>query len=408
MSNDVTIDNIYSTIRKEECNSNKLIDCLFIQNWFNSIFDFDPITNKPLSSTNDYLFSRINNLETSGSLFWWNDRIENIVRFTEFAVFNLFDMLHNKILSEHIITHSNRVRETDSASIRWLSKKPGRTVRQKIADSGKLMGVFHIASIDTTENRLLKAFLIRMDSILYEKELLASRLNISIPEDTKNYIIKVHRWLKSEDASYIGTWNNSYPNNTLLNDKNYRKIWNAWCSLQKINALLEEDISNIERLKCIYYFWNKIAAISIQPQYRLLQAPVFRADDSLEINSYFSNIAGWFVQNNQKESVFFELKSESKCISIIKNGYAPTVREICQALDLKSTSTVHGYLARLEKKGLIQKNALSSAQNHYIYQRMKGNSIIIAYFLQIINLHYQENVYLHAIRLTNFIMKMKK
>lgn len=322
MDKKVVIDNIYSIIRKEETDSNTLIDCLFIQNWFNSIFDFDPITNKPLSSTNDYLFSRINNLETSGSLFWWNDRIENIVRFTEFAVFNLFDMLHNKILSEHIITHSNRVRETDSTSIRWLSKKPGRTVRQKIADSGKLMGVFHIASIDTTENRLLKAFLIRMDSILYEKELLASRLNISIPEDTKNYIIKVHRWLKSEEASYIGTWNNSYPNNTLLNDKNYRKIWNAWCSLQKINALLEEDISNIERLKCIYYFWNKIAAISIQPQYRLLQAPVFRADDSLEINSYFSNIAGWFVQNNQKESVFFELKPESKCISIIKNGYA--------------------------------------------------------------------------------------
>ena len=43
---------------------------------------------------------------------------------------------------------------------------------------------------------------------------------------------------------------------------------------------------------------------------------------------------------------------------IQKDGFAPTVREICQALDLKSTSTVHGYLARLEKKGLIQKNAL--------------------------------------------------
>lgn len=43
---------------------------------------------------------------------------------------------------------------------------------------------------------------------------------------------------------------------------------------------------------------------------------------------------------------------------IIKNGYAPTVREICEALNLKSTSTVHGYLSRLEKKGLIQKNAL--------------------------------------------------
>ena len=43
---------------------------------------------------------------------------------------------------------------------------------------------------------------------------------------------------------------------------------------------------------------------------------------------------------------------------IKKDGYAPSVREICKALDLKSTSTVHGYLARLEKKGLIQKAAL--------------------------------------------------
>lgn len=43
---------------------------------------------------------------------------------------------------------------------------------------------------------------------------------------------------------------------------------------------------------------------------------------------------------------------------IRKNGYAPSVREICQALGLHSTSTVHGYLARLQKKGLIQKAAL--------------------------------------------------
>ena len=43
---------------------------------------------------------------------------------------------------------------------------------------------------------------------------------------------------------------------------------------------------------------------------------------------------------------------------IKKDGYAPSVRESCKALDLKSTSTVHGYLARLEKKGLIQKAAL--------------------------------------------------
>ncbi|MBQ9279515.1 MAG: transcriptional repressor LexA [Clostridia bacterium] len=44
--------------------------------------------------------------------------------------------------------------------------------------------------------------------------------------------------------------------------------------------------------------------------------------------------------------------------SMKRDGYAPSVREICKALDLKSTSTVHGYLVRLEKKGLIQRAAL--------------------------------------------------
>ncbi|MEG2254409.1 MAG: MarR family transcriptional regulator, partial [Vagococcus sp.] len=36
-----------------------------------------------------------------------------------------------------------------------------------------------------------------------------------------------------------------------------------------------------------------------------------------------------------------------------ERGYPPTVREIGEAVNLSSTSTVHGHLSRLEKKGLI-------------------------------------------------------
>lgn len=36
-----------------------------------------------------------------------------------------------------------------------------------------------------------------------------------------------------------------------------------------------------------------------------------------------------------------------------ERGYPPTVREIGLAVNLSSTSTVHGHLSRLEKKGLI-------------------------------------------------------
>ncbi len=40
------------------------------------------------------------------------------------------------------------------------------------------------------------------------------------------------------------------------------------------------------------------------------------------------------------------------------NGYPPSVREIGEAVDLKSTSTVHGHLTRLEKKGLLHREAM--------------------------------------------------
>ncbi|MEW5952747.1 MAG: transcriptional repressor LexA [Bacillota bacterium] len=52
---------------------------------------------------------------------------------------------------------------------------------------------------------------------------------------------------------------------------------------------------------------------------------------------------------------------EEDIINAIKNhirinGYPPSVREIGQAVKLSSSSTVHSYLRRLEKKGLIRRD----------------------------------------------------
>ncbi len=42
---------------------------------------------------------------------------------------------------------------------------------------------------------------------------------------------------------------------------------------------------------------------------------------------------------------------------ISTKGYAPSVREIGKAVDLRSTATVHGYLNSLEEKGFIKKES---------------------------------------------------
>ena len=41
---------------------------------------------------------------------------------------------------------------------------------------------------------------------------------------------------------------------------------------------------------------------------------------------------------------------------ILAKGYPPSVREICEAVTLKSTSSVHAHLESLERKGYIRKD----------------------------------------------------
>ena len=46
------------------------------------------------------------------------------------------------------------------------------------------------------------------------------------------------------------------------------------------------------------------------------------------------------------------------------NGYAPCVRDICDALDLKSTSTAHAHLTKLGEQGLHFTRSGQAAHHH--------------------------------------------
>ncbi len=56
------------------------------------------------------------------------------------------------------------------------------------------------------------------------------------------------------------------------------------------------------------------------------------------------------ISNKQREILEF-LKSR-----IINRGYPPSVREICEAVNLKSTSSVHSHLETLERNGYIRRD----------------------------------------------------
>lgn len=56
------------------------------------------------------------------------------------------------------------------------------------------------------------------------------------------------------------------------------------------------------------------------------------------------------ISDKQKEILEY-MKKE-----ILNKGYPPTVRDICEAVQLKSTSSVHSHLETLEKNGYIRRD----------------------------------------------------
>ena len=55
--------------------------------------------------------------------------------------------------------------------------------------------------------------------------------------------------------------------------------------------------------------------------------------------------------SRKQQEILDYLKQE-----ILKKGYPPTVREICEKVNLKSTSSVHSHLSTLERNGYIKRD----------------------------------------------------
>ena len=63
--------------------------------------------------------------------------------------------------------------------------------------------------------------------------------------------------------------------------------------------------------------------------------------------------------------------------TIENEGYAPSVRDICASLGIKSTSTAHSYLRKLNEKGYIRKNDGKSRAVALEHTRFSGGENMI-------------------------------
>lgn len=298
-----SIESLYGALADSDERKAKALLMLSLRSKLTEVIDFDPLSGHAMpTGIVDYMEVVFKSMQEASHPGETKDRIYQIVSHTMEAVLAILQHTRNKILREHAMLPVHAAREVDSKSVQWLSRLPGRTLRDKIAGKPYIMAVRRISSIDTSENRLLKAFLLRLEYILVIRQ---NALSAESEKTCEELLVSLQRWLKSEDAAEIGSWGNLPPNNTLLQDKRYRKIWDGWLWLQGIDIETLKDSRRVSSDFLCIIFWETLSLLNHTGRFRIIQQPVSPNYEDFTVSPELHlPIKGYLFPDNSNAALF--------------------------------------------------------------------------------------------------------
>lgn len=257
-----------------------------LRHWFHAAVTFDNLTGEAQPESLGTLCERLQSPEQWPSAqTCCKDRLHRIVSHVRQPIAELFRGLGERQLRERVMLPLQNVREVDSICLMAVSRRPGRTVREKLAGNPRLLAVLRRASTDTAENRLLKAFCLRLE------ELLAAHGDcFGDCETTENIEMRnaIGGWLLSPETDEIGRWENPPPNNVLLQHRNYRRILTAWRWLQSLDSDMRRDFEDRHRLWVTVLFWAIVVRLYKSPSAHLPEQPCFINYEDFDIRPCLS------------------------------------------------------------------------------------------------------------------------
>lgn len=233
-----------------------------------SIVEFDEQTDEPLDTTltrflkknYEYIISNDNKC---------SDFVSHICTYTIEAIREISQSLRTRIVKEYDYIPAYKIKEFDSVSIDWLAKQQGRNIVEKVLCSPNIKAPIRSFSVDTLENRLFMEFIKNLYDILLKRN------QVPILKDgvcTEVYDL-IEGLIDDEIYSPISEWRDTPPNNPLLNDRNYSKIYKAYCDLAEIDRIIELDIANEQQNRLRVFAINVVSILQEEYGLRLCERP---------------------------------------------------------------------------------------------------------------------------------------
>ena len=362
------INSLYSLYEKKLQGDKEAELIIELRNFLTSIIKdveaFDPATGVSLSTDIDSFLRTINSYNSLSDRKSTKDYLYKISDFCLGA----FDALYKQMKEESVRTHQMmpvyRVRELDSTDMMALSRRPGRTIKEKLSGKPFMQAVKRDVSCNILENRLLKEFAYRI------RELLETRGN-TIHDDTdtacEELLYKADKFLHLEICNDIIEWNNAAPNNVLLQDKIYGKIWKAWKEINTIDEYIRYDCENIELFVSIFLFWSILGKLSQYEDFHFIQQPIELNYQNIQIKPIYditgycdkdkNHLVSWTFKFINTSFIFTSTLNQKITVSILNKKIYINQKEIGNGLlSMEDLITTYNFIADKIYVGELKKN----------------------------------------------------
>lgn len=140
------------------------------------------------------------------------------------------------------LTPIDRVQEMDRASMIWLSRQPGRNVPERAGASQRILATVRRENFDTLENRVVHAYVKLADSVAREWMREHPKASESPRyKQVKDFQKRLRNMARAFRELGIGV---AMPpvsaNYVLMDDRGYRRVFDAWKALLKREKALDE------------------------------------------------------------------------------------------------------------------------------------------------------------------------
>jgi len=212
-----------------------------------------------------------------------DDRIYQAVKLCFDPVKKIVNRPRSNITKKYIMQPYYAAKGLDHKCIEWMSKLPGRNFKEKLGGKVHIQSLIRLFTEDTLENRVFK----KMAQSLVDKVC----LKLSGFKDTAEYgpenrIVKDLKEFNdfvngSRCRSFlenISALSSFQPNNVLLSDKNYSKVWRVFQWLKNYEDDISHSLKNCRKIFFNAMFWSIISSALSGNDTLIFNEPVIVSD----------------------------------------------------------------------------------------------------------------------------------